>query len=55
MVKCLLPFVVSRLTIDASTHLFWNMTHVKNLWKRNPHAKLIAVACEPTERYVARH
>eukprot|EP00043_Microstomoeca_roanoka_P019766 m.229535 g.229535 ORF g.229535 m.229535 type:complete len:636 (+) comp17053_c0_seq10:94-2001(+) len=41
------------LSIDASTHLLWNMTHVTNLKQRNPNAKIIAVACHPTERLIS--
>eukprot|EP01147_Barroeca_monosierra_P008007 gene8007-728_t len=49
-----LPSVkVKKLTIDASTHLLWNMTHVTNLYKRNPSAKLIAIVCDPIHRLIS--
>ena len=41
-----------RLTIDGSTHLLWNMTHVTNLRRFCPSVKTIVVVCDPVSRWV---
>lgn len=39
-----------RLTIDGSTHMFWNLTHVRNLRRFCPSTKVIVVVCDPVAR-----
>eukprot|EP00045_Choanoeca_perplexa_P011227 m.117957 g.117957 ORF g.117957 m.117957 type:complete len:518 (+) comp15556_c0_seq13:186-1739(+) len=40
-------------TLDGSTHLAWNMTHLRNLKKFCPSTKIVVLTCDPVKRLVS--
>jgi hypothetical protein len=40
-------------TLDGSTHLAWNMTHLRNLKKFCPSTKIAVLTCDPVKRLVS--